>query len=172
MICYNKKYLYEGERKMKKNEKTIIGVLVAITIVVIIVALTRNKDNKQEIAETKTEEQTTIAQEEFVNILEDGTRLNTSAKLQETKQIEGLEISDLQLTEKENVTLLLGTITNTSDTTQGGYPIEIKVLDKNGNEITTVSAYIGTLEPGKTTQLNTSKTFDYANAYDINIAKK
>ena len=70
------------------------------------------------------------------------------------------------------MTLLLGTITNTSTTTQGGYPVEIKVIDKEGNEITTVSAYIGTVEPGKTTQLNTSATFDYANAYDLNIAKK
>lgn len=158
---------------MKKNEKLIIGVLVAITAVVIIVAITRNNKDKQEVAtETKTQEQTTIAQEEFVNILEDGTRLNTSEKLQETKIIEGLEISDLQLTQKDNVTLLLGTITNTSTTTQGGYPVEIKVIDKEGNEITTVSAYIGTVEPGKTTQLNTSATFDYANAYDLNIAKK
>ena len=107
-----------------------------------------------------------------MNILEDGTKYNTSEKLQETKKIEGIEISDMQLTQKDNVTLLLGTITNTSDTTQGGYPVAIKVMDKDGNEITTIVAYIGTLEPGKTTQLNTSKTIDCVNAYDLSITKE
>lgn len=158
---------------MNKKEKIMIGILVILTAIVIIIAMTRNKQNKQEIAEeAKTQEQTTIAQEEFINILEDGTRLNISDKLKETKKLEGMEISDIQLTEKNHVTLLLGTITNTSDTTQGGYPVAIKVIDKEGNEITTVSAYIGILEPRKTTQLNTSMTFDYANAYDFSIAKK
>ena len=158
---------------MNKNEKIMIGILVIITAIVIIVAIARKKDSKQEIAEeTNTQEQTTIAQEEFVNILEDGTKYNTSEKLQETKKIEGIEISDMQLTQKDNVTLLLGTITNTSDTTQGVYPVAIKVMDKDGNEITTIVAYIGTLEPGKTTQLNTSKTIDCVNAYDLSITKE
>lgn len=158
---------------MKKNEKIIIVALVVITIIVIIIAIVRGNSNKKE--ETKnigTGEQTAINQEEFLSVLEDGTKINTSQKLKETKKIEGMEISNLQITEKDDVTVLLGTITNTSETTQGGYTVEIKILDKQGEEMTTVSAYIGTLEPGKTTQLNTSKTFNYANAYDLSIAKK
>ena len=158
---------------MSKKEKIIIGILVGITLIVIFIAMTRKQENKEELAQdSKSQNQTTVEQAEFVDILQDGTKLNKSDKLKETKILEGMEISNFQLTEKENVTVLLATITNTSNTTQGGYPVEIKVMDKHGNEITTVSAYIGTLEPGKTTQLNTSKTFDYANAYDLSITKK
>ena len=83
-----------------------------------------------------------------------------------------MEISKIQLTEKDNVTLLLGTVTNVSDTTRGGYPVNVTVFDKEGNEITTVSAFLGELEPGKSTQFSTNATFDYANAYDFTITKK
>ena len=83
-----------------------------------------------------------------------------------------MEITDFQLTEKDNVTLLLGTITNTSNEKKGGYPVNIKVVDKQGNEIITVAAFFGELEPGQSTQLSTSATFDYANAYDFSITKK
>ena len=151
---------------MKKNEKFMIGIIVVITIVILIIALNReNKKEKQEGTEN-------VAQEEFVNVLEDGTRLNKSDKLHEKKEFDGMEITDFQLTEKDNVTLLLGTITNTSNEKKGGYPVNIKVVDKQGNEIITVAAFFGELEPGQSTQLSTSATFDYANAYDFSITKK
>ena len=152
---------------MKKNEKIMIGVLVAITVIVLIVAVNRgNKKNKDGNNENVAPE------EEFVNVLEDGTRLNKSDKLHEEKEFDGMEITDFQLTEKDNVTLLLGTITNTSNEKKGGYPVNIKVVDKQGNEIITVAAFFGELEPGQNTQLSTSATFDYANAYDFSITKK
>ena len=83
-----------------------------------------------------------------------------------------MEITNFQLTEKDNVTLLLGTVTNTSSTTKGGYPVNVTVVDKQGNEIITVAAFLGPLEPGQSTQFSTSATFDYANAYDFSITKK
>ena len=157
---------------MKKNEKIVIGVLVLITIVVIVVAIS-NRNKKDENNNTNTTaEQSNVQEEEFVNTLADGTRLNTSEELHKTKTFDGMEISDFQLTENGNVTLLLGTITNTSNVEKGGYPVDIKVLDKEGQEIITVGAYISKLQPGQSTQLNTSATFDYANAYDFEISKK
>ena len=155
---------------MKKNEKIVIGVLVLLTIVVIIVAIA-NRDKKDENTNT-TVEQSNVQEEEFVNTLADGTRLNTSEELHKTKTFDGMEISEFQLTENGNVTLLLGTITNTSNVEKGGYPVDIKVIDKEGQEIITVGAYISKLQPGQSTQLNTSATFDYANAYDFEISKK
>ena len=105
-------------------------------------------------------------------MLSDGTKLNTSDKLHETKTFDGMEISDFQLTENDNVTLLLGTVTNTSSTTKGGYPVSLIIKDKEGNEIITIAAYISELDPGESTQLSTSATFDYANAYDFEIVKR
>ena len=108
--------------------------------IVLIVAVNRgNKKDKEGNNENVAPE------EEFVNVLEDGTRLNKSDKLHEKKEFDGMEITDFQLTEKENVTLLLGTITNTSNEKKGGYPVNIKVVDKQGNEIITVAAFFGEL---------------------------
>ena len=133
---------------MKKNEKIMIGVLVAITVIVLIVAVNRgNKKDKEGNNENVAPE------EEFVNVLEDGTRLNKSDKLHEKKEFDGMEITDFQLTEKDNVTLLLGTITNTSNEKKGGYPVNIKVVDKQGNEIITVAAFFGELEPGQSKEI-------------------
>ena len=110
--------------------------------------------------------------EKFVTILEDGTKLNISSKLHETKDFEGMEIMNLQLTENNNTTLLLGEITNTSPNVQGGYLVNIVIIDEQGNEMTTIEAYIKELNPGQSTQLSSKTTLDYANAYDISISRK
>lgn len=156
---------------MKKKEKRMIAILVAITVVVIMIAIwmTNLKEPKEEV---KRQEAKVESTEENIEILEDGTRLNTSNKLRETKKINGMEISNFQLTEKDNVTLLLGTVTNTSNTKQGGYPVNVKIVDEQGNEMITVGAYLGELEPGESTQFNTSATFDCVNAYDFSISQK
>lgn len=151
---------------MSRKEKRIIGILALITIIAIIVMVVIRNNNKNK------EEQPVEPEEEFVEVLEDGTRLNKSDKLHETKTFDGMEISDFQLTENGNVTLLLGTITNTSSTNKGGYPVNITVVDKEGQEIITVAAFLGELKPGENTQLSTSATFDYANAYDFTITKR
>jgi len=152
---------------MKTKEKKMILILGLITIIVVIFAVITGNENKTN-EENKQEE----VKEEFVEKLEDGTRLNTSKKLHETKKIDGMEISNFQVTEKGNVTVLLGTIKNTSESKKGGYPVDITILDKQGNEIIDVVGYIGELEPGQSEQLNVSASFDYANAYDFTIEKK
>ena len=82
---------------MKDNEKKAIAVLVAITIIVIIVAIVRGSGNKEEVEQEKKAE---VSEEEFVQLLNDGTRLNISEELKKTKTIDGMEITNIQLTEK------------------------------------------------------------------------
>lgn len=156
---------------MKKNEKIMIGILIAITIILIIVVILgkSNKNNSNE----ELQKETNIQQEEkFVEVLEDGTKLNNSSKLHETKKIDGMELTNIQFTEKDNVTLLIGTITNISNTTKGGYPVNIKIVDEQGNEKVIIEAFIEKLEPGESSQFSTNATLDYANAYDFIITKK
>lgn len=159
----------------KKSSNMIIITIILIAMAIIEVALfcipKMQKWNEENVKSGKNEKIVNPVKEEFVEVLEDGTRLNTSTKLQEVKKFEGLEISNLQVTENNNVTLLLGTITNISQTKQGGYPVNITIIDKNGNEIITISAFIGELEVGESTQLSTNVTFNYANAYDLRISK-
>ncbi|MFR0823171.1 MAG: FxLYD domain-containing protein [Clostridia bacterium] len=153
--------------KAKKRRIVIWIVLLATAIVASATWILIQKKEKQTAGTI-----TNTVKEEFVDVLEDGTKLNNSTKLAETKTFNGMEISQFQLTEKDNVSILLGTITNTSDTVKGGYPITIQILDKADNEIITVGGFIGELQPGQSTQLSISATFDYANAYDFVIHQK
>ena len=157
---------------MKKDTKgAIIVIAAAVLITVVIFMVTRNKGgDRTNVGNTSIQSHTTVAGE-FTNVLEDGTRINTSTKLHETKKFEGIEISNFQLTEKDNMTVLLGTMTNISNVTKGGYAININVVDKAGREIATVPAYIKELLPGESTQLNTRASKDFANAYDFTITK-
>ena len=154
--------------KDTKGALIIIGVAIIITVGIFFI--TRGRGKKEEV-EVGTKEEN-IVEEEFVNVLSDGTKLNTSDKLQEKKKVGGLEVSKFQLTEQGNSTILLGTITNTSSTEQGGYDVEIVVVDKTGKELGRIPAYIKKLQPGESTQLNTGITGDYANAYNFSINKK
>lgn len=161
---------------MNSNEKRMIGILILITIVVIIIGIVMSinkgkEESKENNVAVGREENTPVA-EEFVSLAEDGTKVNTSNKLKETKTFDGLEIGKLQLTMKNNVSVILGEIKNTTDTVKGEYPVNLIILDKEGNEIITIGAYIQKLQPGQTAELNTSATFDFANAYDFRITKK
>ena len=150
----------------KKSVLILLGII--IVIVILIIAITSGKNDEEVTAGVATENQ---VKEEFAQTLTDGTRLNTSTKMQETKTIDGMEITGIQLTEKNNVSVLLGTVTNKSGEKKGGYPVSITILDKQAKEIITVGGYIEELEPEESTQLNVSATFDYANAYDYKIEK-
>ncbi len=147
---------------MKKSEIKMIVIILIVGLIVIGVMLATRGTNKKG-------EETTETEESYTEVLEDGTRINTSEKTKKTKTVEGLEISNLQITEKDNVTIMLGTITNKSTETKEDITLKIKILDRNGKEITTVENYIGKLEVGKSTQLNTSTTYDYADMYDYEV---
>ena len=147
---------------MKKSEIRMIVIILIVGLIVIGVMLATRGTNKKG-------EETTETEESYTEVLEDGTRINTSEKTKKTKTVEGLEISNLQITEKDNVTIMLGTITNKSKETKEDITLKIKILDRNGKEITTVENYIGKLEVGKSTQLNTSTTYDYADMYDYEV---
>ena len=164
---------------MKKKEKILIAILLIITIILIIVVCVRNnsteegEENNTEISnEVSEESEESESDSEYVTTLSDGTRLNTSEALSETKTIGGLEITNIQLTESDNVTQLLATITNTSEETDGGYIAILTLYDEEGNVLIEMKPYIAELEPGESTQLNTSAVFDYAEAYDFSIEKQ
>ncbi len=154
---------------MKDSEKKMIIILIIVAVLIIggITLLTRNK-GKNENQSGGNETNTPV--EEFVDVLDDETKLNTSEQLHKTKMLDGLEISDLQLTERENDTVLLGTVKNTTSAVQTAV-FNITLIDNTGKEITTIPAYIEGLKPGESTELNVSTALDYANAYDFKLSK-
>ena len=166
---------------MKKHEGILLAIIIAVFAVIIIILLSGG--NKQENpAPTKTEQTQTTASSsakidtnkipdnlENAKLVNDYQKLNTSTKLQETKTINGLEINNVQITSKDNVTTMLATVTNKTSQTAGDFAVKLTMLDKDGKPITEAHGYISKVEPGKSVQLNISKTYDFANAYDYTI---
>ena len=159
---------------MKSNEKIMIAVLVIITLCLVIFAATRNK-NKDEGGDTSgtTGGGATIqVEEEFVATTESGTKVNTSEKLAEKKVVNNIEFTDIQLTEKNGQTLLIATVTNTSEVKSEMFEVRITLLDENGGEIKTIPGLVAPLEPGASTQFSSTTTLDYVNAYDFTVTAK
>ncbi len=153
---------------MKKSEKRMILILVIITIVVI--ALLVNVRNKKNAGFGDTKNQNDVVQnteEESVLQLEDGTKLNISDKLAQTKTFGNFEMSNIQLTEKDGESLILADVKNISETKCEMTEINITLLDKEGGEITTIDGVISETEPQATVQLSAGASTSLVNAYDI-----
>lgn len=157
---------------MKKNEKKmlLILILVAIAIIAIVWFITRNM--KEEVEKgTQVGKENQVVQE-FVQTQEDGTKVNTSSKLKQEKELEGLKITDITLTELEGQLTLLANVTNTTTQDIEPFLVDITFIDKEGNEIDTILGMVSPVKAGETVQLNAGITEDYSNAYDFKIVRK
>ena len=156
---------------MKKKEKMLILVLLIILAIVVTIAVRRNKVSEQEVmAETESGADEVV--EEFVQVLEDGTKLNTSDELNAEKNVDGLRFENIQLTNRGGQSVLLADVTNTTEAATDVTLVDVIISDKEGNELGTIGGIIAPLEPGESTQFNSSTTIDYANAYNFEVVKK
>ena len=148
-------------------------VLIIIVVVTIVVTVNKKKASQGEnvlVSEGETTENQVV--EEFVNNLDNGVKLNTSSKLNESRKFEGLDIEDIQLTSQNSQTQLLANVKNNTSTESELMMIEITLYDKDGNKIVSLDGIISPLKPGESTQLNIGSSLYYANAYDFEIVKK
>lgn len=108
----------------------------------------------------------------YYQTLEDGTKLNNSTELNKEREYKGLKISNIQLTEKNGMTVLLANVENVSGKDINDFTdIDITFYDKDKNKIETIEGLIIPLKAGRKTQLNASVTFDYSNAYTFEITE-
>ena len=149
---------------MKKKKKVIfiIGIVLVIVLVILVSSYIKNtiEKNKQ------------INQ--IVQNLEDGTKLNIIKKLNNTKKIKEIEISDIQLTKDEEQTKLYAIVTNNGKEKTEMTLINIDFYDKDNKKMGSTIGIISPLEPSATTQLNVSTQGDYieANNFKITINNK
>ena len=160
--------------KRKKKGINLITIIIIICIIIIAGIFIKNliqKNNSEK--QTNTEiNQIEEEKEKYVQILEDGTKLNISSKLKENKKLDNLELKDIQLTYKNGVTNLLCNIENTSEAKTDIQNVEIILLDEEGNTIYKMQGVIDPIDVGETKQFNSSITADFANAYNFEIVVK
>lgn len=153
---------------MNKKEMLIVGVVILIFLVVIGCLLGSRKNNAEDINNDQTEE----IENEFTQNLSDGTKLNTSTKLKETKIIDNIEIKNVQLTNKNEKSVFLAEVENKGSSKTEVMLINIILYDKEGREIAKIPGVIAPLNPGEKKQLNTTMQEDYTNIYDYKVEKK
>ena len=149
----------------RKQVMIMIGVMLAIVIILLIVKSTKGDEQESQPI------QNTVQNEAYVERQEDGTSLNVSNKIKETKKLGDLEFSNIRLTSKNGESYLTATVKNTSSVKTGDEFITITVLDENGNTLTSVYAYLGTIDAGQETTLSTKTSSDFANAYDFTVSR-
>jgi len=159
-----------------KDLMIILGVAIVLLLLIIIGVKVKNNNNNEvdqnTVGQQTQNNVTNEIVEEFVQVQEDGSKVNTSEELTKTKKVDGLEISNIRIVENNNVTQVTADIKNPTNGTLGDFPVDIKVLDKEGKEIATIGGFIDRVAPGETAELNASATVDFANAYDFEIKKK
>ena len=98
--------------------------------------------------------------------------INKSTKLNESKLVNGLLISNIQLTESDGMTTLLADVTNKTEQKTSFKKLRIILLDENENEISSMIAFLNNINVGETTQLNVSTTSNYIKAYDFKVVEE
>ena len=152
---------------MKKRKISIKAwVIVAIILIIIIVAVIVNINKKNKHETTENDENS------YVEVIADGIRINKSTKLNESKLVNGLLISNIQLTESDGMTTLLADVTNKTEQKTSFKKLRIILLDENENEISSMIAFLNNINAGETTQLNVSTTSNYIKAYDFKVVEE
>ncbi len=164
---------------MKKNKKQnlllvmMLVIIILLAIFLVIYGISKlSKNQKQDNGDLVVTSQEKSEEEKHVQTFEDGSKLNTSTKLHESKSVDGFTISNIQLTMTNSVTHLVADIKNDSNTNKPMTAFDIILLDDDGNEIYTFGSFIKETTPGETTKLTAHGTLDYANAYDFKVVIK
>ena len=138
---------------MKKSEKRMILILIIVAIIVMAVLVNvKSKKGNDDVGDNQDiagAGENVVQNEEFVQVLEDGKKLNVSDKLSETKTFGNYEVSNIQLTEENGQSLILADVKNTGEVKSEETMIEITLLDKEEKEIVTIGGIIGAIEIGR-----------------------
>lgn len=168
---------------MKKQEKRNLLILILVAVIIIAVLVSMRNAKNAEGSNVPENNDTVTGQEvnpdpkneelgEFEQMLEDGTKLNTSEELKKEKEIEGIKITNIQLTEQGGQTVLLADVTNGTEAETDVIGINIIILDKEGQEIGKIPGAVSPLKSGETKQLNVGITEKYGNAYNFRVEKQ
>ena len=103
--------------KSKKKEKTknislFPTIIIIVFVIIIAVCIVKIVGNKEKTTEQKNGKNNT---ESYVEEIQTGVKINKSTKLNEAKQVDGLKVSNIQLTTSNGMTTLLADVTNNTE---------------------------------------------------------
>ena len=162
--------------KEKKVVFTLVGVMVVILLIVLCVkAFGNGGESKQNVANSNKISTNIGAEnnEKYSTELNDGTKLNTSEDLQNTKTYKTVEISGIQVTTDTNGnSSIIANLKNTGNAKFVAESVSMTLLGENNTVIRKLDVAIPELEAGQTKQLNHMVTGSIANIKDFKIEAK
>ena len=159
----------KNKKKITLNPLIILIVIAVIIAIIVIININNNNNKTENITPQGQEEQNT---ENYIEKIETKKKINKSTKLNEAKEVQGLKITNIQLSTKDGMTTLLADVINNSGAKTSLKTVEITLIDKEGNELTKVTGIVDSLDVGDSKQLNIGMTSDYVNAYDFKVEIK
>ena len=139
---------------MKKKEKRALLVLIMVAALIIGIIWVATRGNKDEEVSGG---QTTGEKEEIVKVEADGTKVNTSEKLNKDKKTDEFEISNISFTEKNGETILKARITKRTESAQASFFGKIVLLDKAGKTMGNIPILVSATQSGEAIDVEATK---------------
>lgn len=158
-----------------KNKKEVIGLIVVILIIGSIIAMPlltqknkKNPDAENTESTANLESQITKV-DSYIGKLSDGSQINTNAKMNQSKDLGNLQLTNIRLTLKNGVTTFRATVKNNGETKTDLKNVMLTLKNENDENMVSVAGVIPPIDPQQTQELAISVTSNYINAvtYDI-----
>ena len=155
---------------MKKKEKKMIGILILVAVIIIVILFFVTNSRKQE---SNNKPSSATKQVTETNEIEEyRIKINAEKTLTESTKFEGLEIGNVQMQYIDEETVIIADIKNTTSETIKSTPILFKLLNASGEVIGEIEMELGTIDAGRTLQLNMGITRDVRSATNFEIEKR
>ena len=92
---------------MNKSKIVLLAVVIAIVALIVVIVIVANGGKNEENNVQNNEV------ENYSTVLDDGTKVNTSEKLKETKMYGNIQISNMRIAKQEEMTVIMADIQNT-----------------------------------------------------------
>ena len=161
--------------KNKKVNFKIIAIVIAIFIIIILGVILYKNKTKQE--QNENQEETT--EQEIIGLIdmnntenakiENGIKQNTSENILKDRNLNGIEITEIQLNAQEGISHFTATVKNNTSKDFAGGVAKITFTNKDGNTYAELEVYIPEMKTEATNSIDASTTADIANAYNFSI---
>lgn len=163
--------------KNKKVNFKIIAIVIAIFIIIILGAILYKNKTKTKQEQNENQQETT--EQERIGLIdmnntenakiENGIKQNTSENILKDRNLNGIEITEIQLNAQEGISHFTATVKNNTSKDFAGGVAKITFTNKDGNTYAELEVYIPEMKTEATNSIDASTTADIANAYNFSI---
>jgi len=162
--------------KEKNSKLTIILVVVLIMIISIVGLIIWGLNDEGGTTNLPTtsniEKSSMLTGNKYVKEEIEGLKINTSDKIKETKNMDGIEIKITQLTSLNNYTTMLGTLKNTTNEIVANQYLKFDFYTERDVNVGTEYVKINSLNPGEQKDYDIHFKYDNVSSVEISMVNQ